>query len=277
MLRVSWLALVGCALACGPEVATSASDASSSSGATGSSGTAVTSAEVTSASPSSADSSSASTPGSSSETGRPETCTPGTFVGLYTVGFESFEFESCETGESWAFAAGGNPTCPEKLWVTVEGELCGPEGPLGGYLLYGDVVAGPCEASCGETPEPDACASFEELCPLSECDLTVQDCPRGERCAPVGIDGAPPWRGSSCVFIDEPIQPVGASCSATSLWHDDCEALAFCVAGGDGAGTCAALCSPADGAACELGTCWPCDFGDEPPLLGVCGVDEVAC
>ena len=269
--RIAWVVAV---LGCGPSA--DEGDAEESTTATSDSADeTVTSVDATSAESSGA-------PGSSDggTTGVIETCTPGTFEGLYSVGFESSGFQDCATGEDWWFAGsgGGNEGCPPEMWVRVEGEVCGPGhyGQLGAYdyELRGEIVLGPCEASCGEDPSDDACTSFDALCPFYYCDPVAQDCRRGQRCAPTSAEGTSPWTGAACVPIEEPAQPIGAPCDPGEQWGGNCEAAAFCV--GEPEEICAPLCHIALDE-CDVGTCWPCDFGGDTIELGVCNETELAC
>jgi hypothetical protein len=210
-----------------------------------------------------------------------ETCTPGVFDGLYTVEFAGASFEDCASGHTMWFEGGGNVSCPPGVWLRVEGEVCGPGhyGHLGQteYELHGEIVLGPCEASCGDDPSDEACTSFDSLCPFYGCDAQAQDCERGFRCAPTSADDAPPWTGTQCVPIDEPVQPVGGACSPAGQWASDCEATAYCV--GDepgGEGVCAPLCSSQLGD-CDVGTCRPCAFERDAFEVGVCSETELEC
>lgn len=242
------------------------------------------SADATSSDPDTPSSGSSGTVDDTTDEGssgiEPETCVVGSFVGLYTPGFEGDSFESCDTGEFW-FISIANVTsmCPSEFWIRVEGELCGPGpyGPFGqlGYWLEGEVVQGPCEAACGEEPAEDACTPFEQLCPFFECDPLAQDCARGTRCVPQSGAGAPPWTETRCKPEPQPAQPLGAACTTSGPWQDDCAAGGFCVDDGSGMGTCMPLCLPVN-LECDVGSCSACDFAEEP-AVGVCGEAAVSC
>ena len=76
------------------------------------------------------------------------------------------------------------------------------------------------------------------------CDVFLQDCPEGEKCMPVILDGDGAWNASRCVPVtgtDVPGDPCTAESTADGL--DSCVEGAMCWAVDmDGNGTCVELC-----------------------------------
>jgi hypothetical protein len=228
--------------------------------------------------------STSSTADSTSESTGGEVCLEGTFVGYYSGDFEYFEFSPCEGGEPAWFTPNFPQEC-RSTWVTVEGSMCGPGGygHLGYYRyeLRGEIVEGPCDASCGDDPPPDRCGTFEEVCVVPECSIIEQTCADGMRCVPSSLAGTPPWVSSRCVPVAADPQPLGAPCTRAAAWNDDCDVDGYCPADGDEPVVCRSLCgSDFDCAADEQ--CSRCDISrvfeyDQDLRAGVCGVDDTAC
>jgi len=147
--------------------------------------------------------------------------------------------------------------------------------------------SGECEDQDGVD---DACFVF---CPIDvgphECDLFMQDCDAGEKCAPWSSDGTETWNGARCVPIfDNPGQP-GDPCTVEE--HDPHSGIDTCDLGTvclhanplTDAGTCVALCF---GTEAKPGCEDPqrhCIFLDElvpvclpscNPLMPECAADE---
>lgn len=283
--RTSLLASV-CAVACVARTADSGSEEGSSSSAAGpSSATTVdggTSAE-TSSSPTSAESSSGSSePVESSDSSEPsestgaEECVEGIFVGRYSGYFEYFEFAPCDGSEPAWFLPGNDYLECLDAWITIDGWRCGP-GAYGhlGYYFYemgGEVIEGPCDVSCGVDPSPEQCGTFDQVCAKPTCDPVEPDCDAGQRCVPSSFSGLPPWTASECVA--DGVQPLGAACTSTAPWTDDCAQGGYCHEG-----VCAAVCD--DDADCAVGEqCRICEIGNTGNYdlyVGVCSADELAC
>jgi hypothetical protein len=95
---------------------------------------------------------------------------------------------------------------------------------------------------------PDGCFSgspelgWSSHCSTFECDVSVQDCPRGEKCMPWANDGSDVWNSGRCSPLDDDPVPPGGSCtvegSAVS-GIDSCELGAMCWEG-----TCIGFCDP---------------------------------
>ena len=282
-----WSAITVCAAACGPSVG-GTSEGAGSEGATtrsesSSSGTTSTSGTSSTSSSEGTDlSADASTDvATSSESGDVERCVDGTFVGTYNGYFEYFDFTRCDTGERVWFEPNASYIECDNAWIVVEGSLCGPGyyGQMGyyDYQLIGDIVDGPCRASCEvEDPPAEQCGTFDEVCSHIDCRPAASTCPAGERCIASSVSGAPPWNSSHCVPESERPQPVGGACTSMSPWNDDCASGGYCDAG-----VCKQVC--ADDAECAEGElCRPCDVDIaeprlEPLAFGICSVDPIAC
>jgi len=262
---------------CGPDAA-DVKDASTS-GSADAAGTTTDTGSTGGSSPTTGEPTSASTTttGADASTGEIEECVEGTWEGTVSAGFEFVAFDDCDAVETWWFE-GGWDACSAPLWVRVEGRLCGPGryGHLGQwqYELRGEIVEGPCEGTCGA---PTRCADFEALCPSFDCDPLVQDCPVAERCVPYATEGGPPWEGTRCVPLVDPAQAIGAACTSTAPWQDDCVAEAFCQADETGTGTCMPLCNAFVGERCDVGVCTLCGTIGKGLFVGVCGEDGIVC
>lgn len=284
----SWIAIVMGAAACGPVVGgvtvgtgdgststTSPVESSTSSGASGTSSTSTS--ETTDAT---ADSSNGVTTRSESEDVLH--CVEGTFVGIYNGDYEYFDFTPCDGGErAWFEPQGGFIECAG-AWIVVEGTMCGP-GSYGqllkyNYSLSGDIVDGPCVATCDvEDPPDEQCGSFDLVCSHIDCLPEASSCGVGARCIPSSVSGAPPWSSSSCVPESRQPQPIGGTCTSVSPWNDDCASGGYCDAG-----VCKQVCAGdldcADGELCRPCEVAPPDDRFGPFLaFGICSVDPLAC
>lgn len=86
----------------------------------------------------------------------------------------------------------------------------------------------------------DSTAAETEGCPFvcetesgdpGDCDLFLQDCPRGEKCTAWANDGGNSWNDTRCVPVDPDPDAVGESCTAEESGVsgiDSCELGALC-------------------------------------------------
>ncbi|MDC0716284.1 hypothetical protein [Nannocystis bainbridge] len=104
-----------------------------------------------------------------------------------------------------------------------------------------------------------------------DCDPWVQDCPDGQKCAPVGDDGT--LTAIACVPAANPGAAVGEACTVQDQPHsglDDCAKGLVCfeVDAGTLTGMCAALCTGSpDAPVCAEGTTCKEVIGD---LVSLC-------
>ncbi len=107
-------------------------------------------------------------------------------------------------------------------------------------------TSGSSTGSMPTTAEP-TCGGFicETDLPLGLCDVFLQDCPEGEKCAPVITDGGGAWNSARCV----PVLGMGApgdACTAESVAEglDSCAKGAICWrVDMEGNGQCIAQCT----------------------------------
>ncbi len=85
----------------------------------------------------------------------------------------------------------------------------------------------------------------------NECDTFAQDCPLGEKCMPVSVEGSQTWNATQCrPLADNPAQ-IGDACTVqggaegAASGFDDCDVGAMCwgVQPKGGGGSCVALCA----------------------------------
>lgn len=108
-----------------------------------------------------------------------------------------------------------------------------------------------------------------------ECDYFVEDCPQGQKCAPVSLDGDYLWDHVFCVPIaPSPAEP-GEPCTYLGKprdGHDTCDKHSFCFGGEDtGTGVCVALCVGSEqDLKCQApeDTCWL--WSDSEPTVYYC-------
>jgi hypothetical protein len=110
----------------------------------------------------------------------------------------------------------------------------------------------PCVTGCGTATSSSSCSfvgcdsdSDSDSDTAVLCDLFVQDCPDGQKCAPVITDGGSAWNEARCVPVNGDGQP-GDDCVAESVVDglDDCAKGAMCWDVDDqGNGTCFEQCS----------------------------------
>lgn len=126
-----------------------------------------------------------------------------------------------------------------------------PDIPTSGASTSTVTSAGTATTS-DETVDPDAGSDDDvgfiakpDLDP-DECDLWNQDCPRGEKCAPVASGPNNTWDTSRCVPVVEDPQQVGDPCTAELQLNglDDCDVGMVCLHDqGDTQGVCFAMCT----------------------------------
>lgn len=78
-----------------------------------------------------------------------------------------------------------------------------------------------------------------------ECDVWLQDCPEGQKCAPASLDGDSSWESLICVDVAPNPDKVGDACTAEGASGvDSCEKGAMCwnVSADTGKGTCIEQC-----------------------------------
>ncbi len=142
----------------------------------------------------------------------------------------------------------------------------------------------------GFVPDPDSDGKG------SDCDLAAQDCPRGQKCNPSGVECQSIFCGPSlCIPLVPDAKPPGSPCSVLGDLldgTDDCELGSVCLFPDDlGNGQCHAMCridsdpkhaiscSPA-GTMCNPPACQDCNWGYcdqpcDPRELDACAADEV--
>ena len=109
----------------------------------------------------------------------------------------------------------------------------------------GSTSSGSSTGSMPTTAEP-TCGGFECASDLPlECDTLAQECPEGQKCAPIIPDGGGAWNSSRCV----PVLGMGApgdACTAESVADglDSCAEGVMCWGvDKEGNGTCVAMCT----------------------------------
>jgi hypothetical protein len=125
----------------------------------------------------------------------------------------------------------------------------------------------------GDSTDDAPCAFY--ACPPDvggaiECDVLVQDCPRGEKCMPWANDGGGTWNATRCSPLDDSPDAPGEPCTVEGSGTsgiDSCAlgAMCFDVDPETNEGTCVELCSgtPADP---------QCDQADHACFIGNDGV-----
>ena len=107
------------------------------------------------------------------------------------------------------------------------------------------VTGGAVDATTGEQGTTMSGVDHE----VGDCDVFIQDCPEGQKCAWVGMNGGwPDW--PTCVPLSDTPIPDGVTCPTDwdSFVHglDDCERGSFCLSSGGGQwgdeGVCIELC-----------------------------------
>lgn len=67
--------------------------------------------------------------------------------------------------------------------------------------------------------------------PDSACDVWIQDCPLGQKCASFGESGDSTWKGSRCVDVAANAGGAGDACSVSNFWNsgeDTCSKGMMC-------------------------------------------------
>mgnify|MGYP000353495258 CR=1 FL=1 len=151
------------------------------------------------------------------------------------------------TGGADESTTGPQPTTATTSGASTSGYSWETEGADEGYATTG---------GCGFTcPSPPGNGGGFP----GECNLTAQNCPRGERCSPWANDGGPVWNAARCVPVSQDPGEVGDACTfegSSVSGIDTCDIGLWC--GPDlapdaakNSGTCMALCS---GAICPENT-----------------------
>jgi hypothetical protein len=114
----------------------------------------------------------------------------------------------------------------------------------------GDFIITPDGGVCVFEGAPDG---FQPRC--SFCDVTLQDCARGEKCVPWANDGGDTWNATRCSEIPENPAGLGESCVAEGSpvsGFDSCDLglLCFEVDPRTLQGTCTAFCNEYDETSC---------------------------
>lgn len=135
----------------------------------------------------------------------------------------------------------------------------------------------------------DTCAGFYGGCPNDagsisvECDIWMDDCPRGEKCSAWANDGGTIWNASKCSPLDPMPAQVGEPCQALGSYVsgvDDCESgsLCFFVDPETNEGTCVETCSgsPED-PICNTGSCFIFDEDVLALCLDLCDPEASEC
>ena len=106
-----------------------------------------------------------------------------------------------------------------------------------------------------------------------ECDAYLQDCPEGQKCAPIIDDGGSAWNANKCVPVtgmdqpDEPGEPCHTDDIASGI--DSCIEGAMCWnVDMDGNGTCVAQCTGTP----DAPSCDPGKYGPLPCTIANDGV-----
>jgi hypothetical protein len=130
------------------------------------------------------------------------------------------------------------------------------DGDSGAPPLDNDDVFAPAE----EEPEPHGgFVPMDDLPPISECDIFMQNCPLGEKCVPYAANGGS-WDADKCVPVLGNGM-VGEACMYGGIVEatDDCDETSACWdvmdVNGEAIGTCAAFCmGTSDAPICPVGT-----------------------
>lgn len=173
--------------------------------------------------------------------------------------------------------------------TTATGDPTMPDPSVGG-----DTTGG---ATSDDDPPDPTCGLFQcepDVGPIAiECDIFMQDCPEGEKCAPWANDGGASWNAIRCVPVDPDPDGVGEPCTTEEgpfsgldscdvgvmCWDVDpdtqqgvctplcsgsvnapmCDDDRICLVGGDTTlPLCMPKCSPLDPEACSEGNgCYP--------------------
>jgi hypothetical protein len=202
-------------------------------------------------------------------------CELGTWTGrLSWTSFFSPEITltDCASGEALTLGAIDFSWCCECNdggMFEMTGRLC--QSASGESILDVDAYVGPCEGTCEALGTCEGTAG-ECLDDYIDCDLRLQDCPRGEKCAPWVVDGGPYFIGATCRAVDPNPDGLGEPCTASDdgdLGHDSCDVGLLCWEPEPlGERECIEICAPDGQSSCENGdACWACPT---LPSLGLC-------
>jgi hypothetical protein len=135
----------------------------------------------------------------------------------------------------------------------------------------------------------DTACGFYGGCPVDggdvsyECDVFMNDCGKGEKCAPWANDGGSTWNASRCVPLDANPVPVGEPCEVEGSGVsgiDTCENGAFCfhVDPDSNEGVCVEVCGGSeDDPTCVEGTCIVQFDGVLPLCFVTCDPKDPSC
>ena len=108
--------------------------------------------------------------------------------------------------------------------------------------------------------------------PIEEdCDLWTDNCPEGQKCMPVSLDGDLTWQNSRCVPLVADPDELGEPCTVLGTGFDGldtCDRRAMCWSGDldDKTGTCFPMCSgPPESPSCAPGSV--CTISDDSVLI----------
>lgn len=138
------------------------------------------------------------------------------------------------------------------------------------------------EAETGGSTAPPGTSEPTTGEPAGECDLWIQDCPEGSKCAPYDSMGTGVADTTRCVALVETPGSVGDPCAAEGgvVGLDDCGTGLLCWFLDDmGAGVCTSLCTGSPGAPhCDDGLLCDISNGGLLPLcLTTCDPLSPAC
>jgi hypothetical protein len=165
-------------------------------------------------------------------------------------------------GDSAAGTAVADATGPASEGTVGVSTTSGQVGSSGESPTGGETAGTAGTTDVGITTEVDSGCDFLAFCQFDagpsvlECDIYVQDCPQGQKCAPWAPDGPDLYAGAHCVPVTGDGQP-GEACVATDRDEglDDCARGSKCWdLDAEQHGQCVALCSGSqDTPACAWG------------------------
>lgn len=214
-------------------------------------------------------------------------CTPCIFALLVAAcGTRPFDFDA-DTTSTGTSTSGATSTTQSPTSSTTD--ATGTSGPPG---TAGSEGTGAASTGLQFVHE------FDQL--LSDCDTWEEDCPEGQKCMPVSLDGDPTWESQRCVPLARDPGQIGAPCTNLGTGVDGLDTcgehmMCWLIDPDTGVGTCTGMCTgtpeapgcadpdafcvlPAEGV---INLCLPtCDpLADDCPSKHLCApvLDTFAC
>lgn len=163
-----------------------------------------------------------------------------------------------------------------------------PDATTSGATSVGDTTTGGNSTTLDDDTSDDSCGGFYGGCPTDigpsyECDVFMQDCGEGEKCAPWANDGGDIWNANRCTPLDPTPAAPGEPCTAEGSGFsgiDSCAlgAMCFYVDAKTDEGVCIEMCTNSEEApVCLEGTCIVQFDGVLPLCFETCDPEVASC